>query len=391
MHFIRYSILLYCVVLSHTMLFAFKKDTLKTIKPAKHYFRTTLYSDFYSTSKRDLVSKNFVAKELKTYKLNQYVIGLSAPLFTKDFYKKDSSTISNFHLLLTESYFVVSPIFSGIKNHNLSKTSLGVRMIYNTGKKSVFFTDFSPFVTQDNGYTYTQRFRTAFSFIYNYTANENFNFRLGVTRSFTFGNRLILPYVGLRFGKVNGVNFNVQFPRSISFNFPMGKYLRTSLYTKPQGGVYSFANNDSLYYLNNDKTINFGRYEYLIGSRLDIFPSKSIGIYLGAGISTQNGISMFSETYNKNNRGRLSHFYNEKISGAIFINFGLTIKLGKTKSIYNNYNLYDAIDLNNSSEGGDNNINTGNPEIPKTNKKNKDLKDLKLSDIEDLIEAQDLY
>ena len=35
MYFIRYSILIYCVVLSHTMLFAFKKDTLKTIKPAK--------------------------------------------------------------------------------------------------------------------------------------------------------------------------------------------------------------------------------------------------------------------------------------------------------------------------------------------------------------------
>ena len=110
--------------------------------------------------------------------------------------------------------------------------------------------------------------------------------------------------------------------------------------------------------------------------------------YLGGGISTQNGISMFSETYNRRNNGKLAHFYNERISGAIFINIGLTVKFGKTKSIYNNYNLYDAIDLNNSSEAGDNNINTGNPEIPKS--KNK-IKDVKLSDIQDLIETQDLY
>ena len=141
-------------------------------------------------------------------------------------------------------------------------------------------------------------------------------------------------------------------------------------------------------YLNNDKNINFGRYEFLMGSRIDINPCKLFGFYLGAGISTQNGISMFSETYNRRNNGRLAHFYNERIYGAIFINSGITVKFGKTKSIYNNYNLYNAIDLNNSSEAGDNNINTGNSEIPKSINK---IKDIKLSDIQDLIETQDLH
>ena len=388
MRFFKHSIFLYCVVLSHTMLFALKKDSILIIKPAKHYFKTSIYSDFYSTSRRALSEKSFVSKKLKTYKLNQFILGFNTPIFTTNSYNKDSTIISNFHLLLTGNYAVVLPIFSGIENHYLSKTSLGLRMIYNTDKQSIFFTDISPFVTQDKGYNYTQRFRTAFSFIYNYSINKNFSLRLGVTRSFTFGNRFFLPYIGFRFGKIDGVNFNVQFPRSISFNFPIGKYIKTSIYTKPQGGVYSFANNDSLYYLNNDKNINFGRYEFLMGSRIDINPSKLFGFYLGGGISTQNGISMFSETYNRRNNGKLAHFYNERISGAIFINIGLTVKFGKTKSIYNNYNLYDAIDLNNSSEAGDNNINTGNSEIPKS--KNK-IKDVKLSDIQDLIETQDLY
>lgn len=388
MFFLRYNLFLYCLVLSHTMLFAFKKDSIKVIKPAKHYFKTNIYTDFYSTSKHDLLGRSFVSKKLKTYKLNQSIIGFNTPIYTKDYYKKDSTRISNIHLLLTGSYAVVSPIFSGISNHHLSKTSIGLRMIYNSGKSGTWFLDISPFVTQDNGYDFTTRYRAAYSIIYNYTYTKNASIRAGLTRTFTFGNRYFIPYIGLRLGSVNGFNFSIQFPRSISINFPIGKYVRTSIYTKPQGGVYSFANTDELYYLNNDRSINFGRYEYLLGSRFDVNPNKLIGFYLGAGISSQNGISLFSESYNKNNNGKLNHFYSEKLSGALFVNVGLTIKFGKTKSIYNNYNLYDAIDLNNSSEAGDTNINTGNSEIPKSHPK---LKEVKLSDMQDLIETQDLY
>ena len=135
MHFLKHSMIVYCVVLSHTVLFAFKKDSLLIIKPAKHYFKTSIYSDFYTNSKRDLAEKSFTSKKLKTYKLNQYILGFNTPIFTTTSYNKDSTIISNFHLLLTGSYAVVSPIFSGIKNHYLNKTSLGIRMIYNNGKK----------------------------------------------------------------------------------------------------------------------------------------------------------------------------------------------------------------------------------------------------------------
>ena len=128
------------------------------------------------------------------------------------------------------------------------------------------YAEFAPFVTQDRGYAYTRRIHIASALIYNFTVNKYFSFRLGYARSFTFGNRLNLPYVGIRVGKMDGVNLSVQFPRSISFNVPIGKYVRTSLYTKPQGGMYSFANSDSIYYLNNDKSLNFG--SYIDGSML---------------------------------------------------------------------------------------------------------------------------
>lgn len=386
----RLSNLIYlviCFVFLNTKLLALKNDSLKVVKPAKHYFKTIIYTDFYETGKRDLNQKNFVSAKLKSYQVAQSVLGFNAPLFTKDFYNKDSTVISNFHLLLTGSYSVVTPKFSGIsQNHHLSKTSLGVRLIFNSGKKSIFYAEFSPFVTQDNGYAYTRRSRIATSLIYNYTVNKYFSFRLGYVRSFSFGNRLNLPYVGIRVGRLDGVNLSLQFPRSMSFNVPICKYVKTSLYTKPQGGLYSFANTDSVYYLNNDRSLNFGRYEFLAAIRVDILPSRFFNFYVSAGFTTQNHIGLYSESFNKNNKSQLNSFYNERIPGSSFFNFGLVFKFGKVKSIYNNYNLYNAIDLNSNDVG--NNINIGNNQIPTKETK---IKNLNPNEVQDLIDTQDFY
>lgn len=369
---------------------ALNNDSLRVLKPiksAKHYFKTIVYADFYGTGVRDLSGKTFVSKKLKTYQVNQSVLGFNTPLFTKDFYTRDSTIIRNFHLLITGSYAVVTPQFSGIrKDHHLSRTSLGIRMIYNTGKRSILYTEFSPFVTQDNGYTYTQRYRIAYTLVYNFTLNKYFSFRAGYSRSFIYGNRFDLPYLGIRIGKFDGVNLSVQFPRIISLNVPIGRYFKTSIYTKPQGGMYSFANTDSIYYLNNDKNLNFGRYEFLGGMRLDVLPSKFFNFYLSGGLTTQNNIVMFSETYNKGNKGSLNSFYKEKISGSLFLNFGLVFKFGKVKSIYNNYSMYDAQDLNSSD--GENNLNFGNNQIPA---KENNIKNVQPNEVQDLIDTQDFY
>lgn len=386
MCFNKQIVLMICFVTGFTKLLAYKEDTLKVGRLPKHYFGTTFNLDFYSTGKRDLVQNHYVAQKLKTYQVSQFAFGFNAPLFTRDYYKKDSKQISNFHLLLAGSYVSMTPKFDGVKKqHHLSKTTVGVRAIYNTGQRSIFFAELAPFTTKDNGYRYTRQSRFASTFIYNYIPNPHFSFRIGYTRSFLFGNRKHLPYIGIRVGKLDGINFSVQFPRSIAFNVPIGKYIKTSLYTKPQGGVYTMANTDTVYYLNDDKRINFGRYEFLHGLRLDVLPTNSFNFYLSAGLTTQNYIGFYSDTYNKKNKGEYRPFYSEKISSSIFVNFGLVFKFGKVKSIYNNYNLYDVQDLNNKDVD---NINKGNSQIPA---KQKSIQNVKPNEVIDLIETSDLY
>lgn len=379
-----------CLIISfvcyHAKLFAVDKDSLKTARPARHYFKTTIYTDFYGTGNRNLSGKTFVSDKLKTYRNNQFTLGFNAPVFTRDFYRKDSTRIANLHLLLTGSYTAIAPEFEGIKtNHRLSKTSIGLRAIYNTGRKSIFYVELTPFTTLDNGYRYTQKYRFATTVLYNCTVNPYFSFRVGFTRSFIFGNRNRLPYIGIRVGRMDGVNFSVQFPRSIALNVPVGRYVKTSLYTKPLGGLYSFANVDSLYYLNNDQSINFGRYEFIGGLRVDVLPLNFFNFYISAGFTTQNYIGFYSETFNRRNRGTLDPFYKEKINNSMYVNFGLVFKFGRAKSIYNNYNLYDAQDLNNKDAD---NINNGNSQIPAIHKK---MKSARPSDVQDLIDTQDFY
>lgn len=373
----------------HTKLSAFNShDSLKVNKPPRHYFNSTIYLDGYATGKRTLNQNNLIGQKLKTYQVSQLVLGFSFPVATKDFYNKDSTRISNIHLLVAGSHMAINPYFEGISNHQLSKTAMNFRGIYNNGKKSIFFVEFSPFVTRDNGYSYTRTYRLATTLLYNCSVNDYFSFRVGITRSFLWGNRNTLPYIGIRVGKLDKVNFSIQFPRSITFNVPIGKYIRTSLYTKPQGGLYSFANTDSIPGFGIDKKLYFGRYEFLSGLRLDILPSKYFNFYFSSGLTTQNFIGIVGHSSVKNKYGILKNSYTERINGTMFFNFGLVVRFGKTKSIYNNQQLYNTMDLNNSIDPGDNNIKTGNGNIPLPDKK---IKSLKPTDVTDLIETQDLY
>lgn len=379
--------LLISFVCSGTKLLALKDDSLKLLKPAKHYFNSMIYTDFYGTGKRDLDQENFVSQKLKSYQVNQFVLGFNTPLSTKDYYNKDSTIISNFHLLLAGSYVSVTPKFDGIgTTHHLSKFTIGVRGIYNNGKRSLFYGEISPFVTRDRGYRYTRTSRLSTTFLYNCMVNKNFSFRIGYTRTFILGNRYHLPYIGLRVGKLDKVNFSIQFPRSITFNVPIGRYVKTSLYTRPQGGVYTMANTDTIYYLNNDKRINFGRYEFLSGLRVDVYPTHLFNFYLSAGITTQNYIGFYSDSFNKTNKGLYKPFYKEKINNSMYLNFGLVFKWGRVKSIYNNYNMYNAQDLN--STDINNNLNLGNSQVPAKEGK---IKNIEPDEIQDLIDTPDFY
>ncbi len=381
-------------VFNITRLLAFGNDSAvvkaRTVKVPKHYFNRTIYVDLYAPNKRILDTVNRVSQQLKSYQMSQFTLGFNLPLVTQDFYNKDSTRIKNIHFLLTGGLTSLHVNFEGITPHTFTKTYVGLRGLYNNGKKSLFFLEIAPFITQDRGYRNTTKLRMSTTLLYNCSVNEYFAFRVGFTRSFLYGNLFNLPYIGIRVGKLDKVNFSIQFPRSITLNIPAGKYIRTSLYAKPQGGFYTFANTDSIKLgsIYENKTLYFGRSEFLLGTRIDVLPSKHFDIYLSGGLTTQNRIQFFPTTSKSNVLTTYSHNYNQKIDGGIFLNFGMVFRFGKTKSLYNNYQMYNAIDMNNSSDSGDNNVNHTNAEINTGKQK---MGKNKTDDVIDLIETQDLY
>lgn len=376
-------------------------DSLR-LKQAKHYFKTVVFVDSYSKAnqkfvnqkKQDLRSVNdsVLDKRLGSFGLKQFSVGFYTPVYTETHYNRDSTTFSNTHYLLTGNFISLQPNFDSLaKPHTLLKYGIGLRIIRNTGKKGVWFIDIQPFKTTDittstsNGYR-----RMANSFIYSHNFSDKFNMRVGITKSFMWGNRYYLPYLGFRWGKLDGVHFSVQIPKNISLNVPIGDRFRFSVFTKPQGGMYSFLNNDSLYYFRPDvKVFNFTHYEILAGLRLDFILNKNFSGYVNAGTSTHCNITFYSVEKNANrpNVPYKAYFYNKNLNPTGFFNFGFVWRFGKTKSFYNDRNMYDAIDLNNTNGIGDNNTGPGNTDIPI--KKSVKQSKLNLDDIQDLIDIND--
>jgi len=389
------NILLFILLIAGINVFA-QADSTKKIKAPKHYFTPTIFSDYYTTPQKNLNQKfrkvngdPTIRKHLANYQYSQLVGGFYFPIMTKDYNHADGST-GNFHLLGTGSYMMAMPRFGGTSDHNLLKASIGIRGIYNSGRKGIWFVDVTPFMSTDLSAQSNTVYRWASTILYDYMANPSLSFRFGATRTFILGNRTFLPYFGMRIGRLDNIYLSIQFPRSVTFSFPMGKYLRGSVYFKPMGGLFNMANNDSIYPKNKDNTIIYGRYELINGFRLDANFNKHISVFVSAGYTGVKSLAFYSQAEDKNNRFVLHDFYNEKISGGLFFNAGFTLRIGRAKSIYNNYNMYETFNLNSTIDVGDNNSNTGDGNIPSP-LKNKEKSNLKIKDVQDLIEAQDLY
>lgn len=351
----------------------------------KHYFNSVFLLDVFAKPSVKLDTAELGSK-LGSYGLRQYNFSFYTPLWTKDYkgYGRDSNITANSHLLLTGNFLTLQPVFNNLKQHSLTKRGVGLRYIYNNGKKSVWFFDLSPFVTRDATIRSSKvSLRFASTAIYSYNPNYWFNFRIGYTRLFTLGNRVLLPFVGLRFGRLDKVNLSIQFPRSINFTVPLGASWALALYSRPQGGVFNYANSDTLYPKRTTAVIHFTRFEINSGIRTDYKIDNTFHCYLGLGVSTRNSITFYSEDGNKG-RARLlpydTYFYTTNPGPAYFVQFGLIARLGKTKSVYNNKNIYDAIDINNKTDIHDN-----NPQIPIAPKKLPG----NLEAISDLMDVQD--
>jgi hypothetical protein len=371
----------------------------KKVKEPKHFFTHTVFADYYYKPPVNLDTTKRIGKQLGSYAVAQTCLSFYSPLLTINHYNRDSSVNSNFHMLLAGTAYYLQPQFKGISQHTLAKYGLGIRAIYNTGKKSIFFIESTPFLTQDvtNGSSDKGTWRMSGTLLWSYSPGSKFNFRLGATKSFLWGNRFYLPFIGVRFGRVDGFNFSAQFPKNISLNLPLGNIFRLSLYSKPQGGLFNFSNRDTVYNgnyykntnISNEQVIHFGRYELLTGFRMDVAPCRWFNFYLSTGFTTRNGITFYSNGFNKDRKANYGEFYATAPKNSVFINMGIVFRIGKTKSYYNSRNMYEAIDLNNSIDPGDNNINPGNGNIVIPTKNSKAVKSLKPSEVQDLIDAND--
>ncbi|MGZ3865136.1 MAG: hypothetical protein ACXVNR_01570 [Bacteroidia bacterium] len=395
--------LLLTIAVSHTI---YAQDTAaKKVKVPKHYFTPTFYSDYYRTpttyfrNGRGLNNnpdQAAIAKQLRDYQYSQLTGGFYFPLVTTEKYHEDGR-VSNFHLLATASYMVAMPRFSGIGNHNLLKASVGLRGIYNSGKKGIWFFDATPFMVGDLSTSGTMVSRWASTILYDRIVTPSFSYRVGITRTFILGNRFHLPYLGIRIGRLDKTYLSVQFPRFISLSFPMGSKFRGSFYTKASGNLLAMGNTDTLYNGTNgksteiDKTIIFGRYDGNTGMRLDFNPSSHISLYGAFGVCGVRGVAFYSNQYNaKKNADVLVPFFTQRVPGCLYFNLGLTIRIGRARSVYGNHNMYEVFNSNSTIDTGDNNTNTGDGNIPNETKK-KTITNLRTRDIQDLIEAQDLY
>ncbi len=376
-----------CLVFFFCMLSFYAQPIFDSIKPKmpKHYFNTVIMVDGYNKNKNDLIDTNkLITKKLKTYSINQFNLSFYTPLYTKE--DTNSLVYSNTHYLLTGNFMLFQPVFDGISTHNILRVGAGLRIIHNPGKKGIWFFDASPYLIKDVSYNTEASIRMASSIIYSHNFNTFFNLRVGVIKTFLYGNRNYIPYFGFRLGKLDKLNFSFQFPRSISINLPAFNKFNFSLYTRTQGGVYNFSNQNNLYYINNDKNFYFARREINTGFRIDVKPSHNFLFFISGGLSTGNYIAFYSKTKNETNKLRSYkfYFYENKLPATLFVNAGFVIKLGKSKSVYNNINLLDAIDLNNQNDVGDGNNFNGNINLPQKPEKNYNLKS-----IQDLIDIND--
>lgn len=365
----------------------------------RNYIRPTLSFNTYITNVQPLSGirryPSSVTNLLLDYRVAEHQFTFFTPVVTRTFLdRKDSVSVNTFHLLFTSSLVRNAPQFSGLNDqHTLSKAGIGLRAIYGFRSKFILFYDASPFVVSDlyRGER-NSKFRFATTAIFNWMLAPEFSLRFGFTRTYRFGNRNFQPTFGVRIGRLDGkVYFTAQYPRFAALYYQPIPKLSLSIYSRAYGSLYSISNSDSLYN-GIDSLIQFGQFGLANGLRIDYRAGSHFSCFLSSGFS-QNSIILFSEQFN-NSASRfeqLRPFYRGKMtSPAFFINLGITIRFGKSKTTAGNYLMYDVFDLNNTNDAVDGNQNIGNGDIPAKNTKAEEQK-IQYNDVQDLISDPDLY
>jgi hypothetical protein len=376
-----------------------RRSTLASQRTVRNYIRPSFSFNTFITAEQPLVpvrrSSQSVNDSLSDYRYSETQLAFITPLYTHTkFGKKDSTAVNTFHLLFTASAVRIRPYFSGLEHqHILSRTGVSLRALYTFNSKFVVFYDASPFVVADQyrGEKINKP-RFATTAIFNWMVHPGFSLRAGFTRTFRFGNKNVLPIIGVRLGKLDGkVYFTAQYPRFAALVYQPTPKLSISAYSRAYGSLFFISNRDSLY-PGNDQQLQLGQLGLANGLRIDFRANSNFSCFASAGYS-QNRILLYSESFNNavGAVGLLRPFYNGRISEpALFIHAGISLRFGKAKTSAGNYLMYDAFELNNSNDAVDGNNMPGNGDIPARNTQQQAQK-IQYQDVQDLISDSDLY
>lgn len=384
------SFVLLLIVLSSSaqIVLAQNNDSVK-VKTPKHYFNTC----FYYNSYRRLEAKVFnPLNRPLTYSFKQINTGFYTPVLTRDWFNSETQENSNLHILLTGNLLIAQPTLTYVaKISSFHKFSIGVRGIYNSKNKNVWFADLTPFSARDRDSRNNNQLRISGVLLYSRLVNENLSFKFGVYKTYLFGNNRYLPIIGFRIGRLDGVNFQFQFPRNMSLNLPINKNAQLSFFVKGIGGQYTYRKknfNDSTN--NAPPTMVFNRFEALSGALFNFNLGKNFSLFLSSGFSTRSQIGFGAPRRDFEPRPADRPIRDFKVAPSIFINGGFSVKFGKVKSAYHNTGVYESYDLNKSFDPGDNNMGPADSQVPNKPKVEKVSKNLGFEDVKDFITADDL-
>jgi hypothetical protein len=382
--------LVYLIFFCTALIFAQEESEIKL---PKRFFKPTVIcnSMFMPESKTELGNEG-----LKSYSYNQHSINTYFPVLTVSHSRGEEIMRSTFQLLATSTTSSSNLYFEGLninKQLNFIRLSLGLRGIYTSGN-SVLFSSFVSFIAHEYNQLKNSNIQWAGTLLYSYTWDYNFSTRIGITKTFLFGvpnpflddNRIPLPVLGVRIGPLDRIYFDMIFPRYYSLNFPMGNKVFGSIFLRNYGSLFTIVNRDSSIAANG-KSVILGRYDQLNGFSMHYRPNIKISLFLQTGFAT-NRYLFFDElkTFLIDNQS-LAVF---TLKNSLFISFGFGIRLGKSKSIYNNLTYYDAFNLNQQFDPADINESYPTGDIPSRPKEDyfKKLKRLQFKDIQDVIDNE---
>lgn len=343
----------------------------------KRTVRPTLYYNHYGTPQRRNVRKK------RKYTFAQDNIGFFMPLYTSSWFKEDEVSIASLHILGVADMVSYRPrVTFANESFKIARFSVGGRMFYSDGHKSIFYIGITPFSSRDLRSQNLHLTSITGAAIYSRTVSRTFAYRLGISNSYTFGVLLPLPVAGIRVGALDKVHLSVQFPRNIELDIPAGKNTTISVFARSMGGLYNISMEDTLI-ATTIKKARLARFEIVNGAQANFRVGDHFSLYIGSGIASRRRVN-FSYKKKGDDQWQYARY---KVPASLFFTFGLSVRFGKAKQVYNDAHMYNMFELNTINNAGDKDTGSHDNDVPADPEKYKieKINKVKYKDVEDLI------